>query len=102
MSNCAAINCESKIKNSGIIHHRFPSNPELLKYWLKLCPLGYVVKDSSRLCAKHFDGNSIFLTPKNRGKRLLPTAKPIIDIQQDGKCYNYKLELRGRFNNKDK
>ena len=76
---------ESKIKNSGIIHHRFPSNPELLKYWLELCPLGYVVKDSSRLCAKHFDGNSIFLTPKNRGKRLLPTAKPIIDIQQDGR-----------------
>jgi hypothetical protein len=68
MSNFSAINCESKIKIIGIIHHRFPSNPELLKHWLELYSFGYVVMDSSRLCAKNFDGNSIFSTPKIEAK----------------------------------
>ncbi|KAK4013253.1 hypothetical protein OUZ56_025487 [Daphnia magna] len=76
MSICAVINCDSKIKNSGIIHQMFPSNPEILKYLLELCPVGYVGKDSSRLCSKHFEINSIFPTPKRRGKKLVQNAKP--------------------------
>ncbi|KZS05424.1 Uncharacterized protein APZ42_031442 [Daphnia magna] len=45
-------------------------------------PNGYVVEDSSRLCAKHFDIYSIFPTPKKRGKNLVQNAKSNC-IQQD-------------------
>ncbi|KAK4017146.1 hypothetical protein OUZ56_032098 [Daphnia magna] len=45
-------------------------------------PNGYVVEDSSRLCAKHFDINSMFPTPKKRCKNLVQNAKSNC-IQQD-------------------
>ena len=43
---------------------------------MELCPPNYAIKDSSRLCSKHFDNNAIFVTPQMRGKRLKRDAIP--------------------------
>jgi len=60
-----------------------------------LCPPEYKVKDSSRLCAKHFDLNDFFPTPEMRGKRLLAKTKPRSNNKpaQEGKFNSLKSQF---------
>lgn len=102
MSNCAAQNCNSRVKDKNVTFHRlfllmfpcdffslslfcwvlwyyrFPLRDKFrLAQWLKLCPPNFLPTGSSRLCGKHFPLSSFNPTPQKRYIKLKHNAVPL-------------------------